>query len=78
MNLIAFIIALFIFCLILAGIFWIGFYVVLPIVLVCVLLSAIGRVWQGCMPNVEKKHLGKNKKIKQNQVIDVEFEEIKE
>ena len=78
MNIIAFFVALVIFCFILAAIFWIGFYIVLPIVLMAFLLSGASSLLKKFMSGPDKQPHAVKQKNQQNQVIDVEFEEIKE
>jgi len=67
--------------LILALSFWIGVYVVVPLILIGVLLSAIGSLVRFFMPEDKNLHTKsyfiKNEKSKENQIIDVEYEEIK-
>ena len=57
---------------------WVGVYVVLPIALLVAVVSAIGSLVKAFMPQKGRanstRHVQKNK---ENQIIDVEFEEIK-
>lgn len=62
------------FVLILLGIFWIGFYIVLPIVLLFVVVSFIVSLTKNFVP--QKAHKSPSHHA-QSRVIDVEFEEIK-
>ncbi len=58
---------------------WVGFYIVLPLVLLFILGSAITSLLSVFMPKENKKHSQTHtRKMHQNQVIDVDFEEIKE
>lgn len=78
MNFISFVIGLVIFCFVLAAVLWIGFYVVLPLVILAAAISfvvSLTRKWTHPKEKNTSYHFQKNK---QNQVIDVEFEEIKE
>lgn len=78
MNFISFIIGLVIFCLVLGAILWIGFYVVLPLVIAAAVISFIASLARKWTHPKEKSTIYHFQKNKQNQVIDVEFEEIKE
>jgi len=78
MSAIAFFVALVVVCFVLAGIFWIGFYIVLPLVLLFVLVSAACALIDKFKLNSDLKNISKKQKNDKNQVIDVEFEEIKE
>ncbi len=78
MSVLALIISLFVFGIILIAIFWIGIYVVLPIVLFFTLVSAIVSLISGFVPEKKEKiHTIHHQKNEGNQIIDVEYEEIK-
>lgn len=78
MNIISFVVWLIVFSLVLAGVFWIGFYIILPLILFAALISFGASLIKKFMPKFEQKSAENTKKIHQNQVIDVEFEEVKE
>ena len=63
---------------ILTAAFWIGLYVVLPLCLLGLLGSVIASIVRAFIPTKLKTapHLH-DQKIQENQIIDVEFEEIK-
>jgi len=75
MSFLTFLISLFVFAMILVAIFWVGIYVVLPVVLFFMLVSAIVSLI-GSFSN-QKKVFKNQTKSAHNQVIDVEYEEIK-
>ena len=77
MNIISFVVGLVIFSLILAGIFWVSFYIVLPLVLLVLVISFGTSLIKNFIYSSEQREFRKNKKNIENQVIDVEFEEIK-
>ena len=64
---------------ILSAAFWIGIYVVLPLCLLGILGSVIASIVRAFIPNRPQPvhHLNAHQKNKENQIIDVEFEEIK-
>ena len=78
MNIISLIILLVVFSLILVGVFWIGFYIVLPLILFAALISFGASLIKNFMSKLGQKPSENLKKVHQNQVIDVEFEEVKE
>ena len=65
--------------LIVAGIVFVGFYVVLPIVLFCAICSAVGALIRMFMPQnkIQKRCARHPSQNQSDQIIDVEFEEIK-
>lgn len=78
MNLLTLIISMVVFVVILIAIFWVGIYVVLPVVLFLMLISALATLFGKFVPRKPVKTTQRNhQKIEENQVIDVEFEEIK-
>jgi len=74
MNILLFVLWIMIFALILAGVLWIGFYVVLPLVLLFLLISFISSLAKNLAPQQFRKA---HKHQQKQHVIDVEFEEIK-
>ena len=57
---------------------WIGVYVVLPVFLLFLLISVIGGLFKKIVPFQFQNYFRRDfKKNKENQIIDVEFEEIK-
>lgn len=78
MSLLGMMIGFFIFCVIVISILWVGIYVVLPVVLFFVLVSAIISLISQFVPEKkEKPHKTYHQKNEENQIIDVEYEEIK-
>ena len=77
MSLISTIIAVGILAIIIVGIFWVGIYVVLPIVLFFMIISAIASLIRSFVPPRFQNRGHHIKKNEENQIIDVEFEEIK-
>lgn len=78
MSLLTLLISVFVFAVILIAIFWVGIYVVLPVVLFFMLVSAVVSLVSRFVPEKkEKTHQVHHKKNEQNQIIDVEYEEIK-
>ena len=78
MNVLALLISMFVFAIVLIAIFWVGIYVVLPIVLFFTLVSAIVSLIREFMPeNKEKKDSTRHMDSGKSQIIDVEYEEIK-
>ena len=64
-------------CLIIMLALWIGVYIVLPLVLCMAFVSAVVALIRSFMPKRHTDVHSRKNKIKHNQVIDVEFEEIK-
>ena len=78
MNIILMITALAMLCFCVLVALWIGVYVALPLALFFMLVSAIGSLVKVFIPQKSKKHTTSyHQKNKENQIIDVEFEEIK-
>ena len=78
MSILTLLISMVVFAVILISIFWVGIYVVLPIVLFFMLVSAIISLISGFMPDKkEKAQTAHHQKSEENQIIDVEYEEIK-
>ncbi len=78
MSILTLLISMVVFAVILISIFWVGIYVVLPIVLFFMLLSAIISLISGFVPDKKEKiHRVHHQKNQENQIIDVEYEEIK-
>jgi len=78
MSILTLLISIVVFTVILVSIFWVGIYVVLPIVLFFMLLSAIISLISGFIPEKkEKPQKVHHQKNEENQIIDVEYEEIK-
>ena len=78
MNVLALLISMFVFAIVLIAIFWVGIYVVLPIVLFFTLVSAIVSLIREFMPEKkEKKDSTRHMDSGKSQIIDVEYEEIK-
>ena len=78
MNYLSFIVGFVVFCALLAIIGWVSFYVILPLMLVGVLLSAVGTLLKKVTSEKTQRSSHIKQKTQQNQVIDVEFEEIKD
>ena len=77
MNILTLLVSVGVTCLIIMLALWVGIYIVLPLVLCMAFISAIVALIRSFMP---KKQLGtavKRNKSRNDQVIDVEFEEIK-
>ena len=78
MTLISTFIALCFLCIIIVALVWVGFYVVFPIVLFFMVVSAIGSLIKEFMPCKKTTYSRENlQKNDENQIIDVEYEEIK-
>ena len=78
MSVLTLLVSLVVFAVILIAIFWVGIYVVLPIVLFFMLVSAIVSLISGFVPEKRSAtHKKGHEKIDDSRVIDVEFEEIK-
>ena len=60
---------------------WIGVYVVLPLFLIGLIVSAVVSIVRFFLPNPAQKtmhkHVFEHQKSEKNQIIDVEFEEVK-
>ena len=78
MSVLSFLVCMILLSLVIAGLFWIGVYVVLPIVLLWIVVSFSSSIIKNFVSKSDKKEYINHQKNKQNQVIDVEFEEIKE
>jgi len=78
MSFLTFLISFFVFAMILIAIFWVGIYVVLPVVLFFMLVSAIVSLVGSFSNHKHGRSFFKNHtKQVRDQVIDVEYEEIK-
>ena len=78
MSLLTLIMSTIVFAIIIVAIFWVGIYVVLPIVLFFMLVSAVVSLIRDFIPEKrEKRSKEYRQKNDKNQIIDVEFEEIK-
>ncbi|MBQ3695755.1 MAG: hypothetical protein II938_02135 [Alphaproteobacteria bacterium] len=77
MSLISTIIAVGILIVIITAIFWVGIYVVLPVVLFFMIVSAVVSLIRSFVPPRFQSRGHHMKKSQENQIIDVEFEEIK-
>ena len=78
MSLISTLIALFLLGAVLVTLFWVGFYVVLPIVLFFIVVSAVVSMVKKFTPQTAvPKSSQSHQKNESNQIIDVEYEEIK-
>lgn len=78
MSVFSFLMGMILLSLIIVGLFWVGIYVVLPIILLWIVVSFSSSIIKNFVSKPNKKEYINHQKIKQNQVIDVEFEEIKE
>ena len=63
--------ALFLMCM-----FWALWYIAIPLLVLVVLLSALGRL-KGHIKNKFHKHRTRHQPIRANDVIDVDFKEVK-
>ena len=78
MSLLTLIVSTIVFAIIIIAIFWVGIYVVLPIVLFFMLVSAVVSLIRDFIPEKREKYSKEyHQKNDKNQIIDVEFEEIK-
>ena len=77
MNFLSFLIGVLIFSGLLVLAFWIGFYIVLPIVLIALIVSSISSLIKVFVPSSPKKQQRHYVLEKNNRIIDVEFEEIR-
>ena len=77
MNLLSLIIGVIFFSLLVGAALWIGLYVVLPLALLFVFVSVMAALPRSFMPARSNRHVVSHSKSHQNQIIDVEFEEIK-
>jgi len=77
MNLLTLLVSIGVTCLIIMLALWVGVYIVLPLVLCMAFVSAIVALVRSFMPKRHRNTHSRKNKIVHDQVIDVEFEEIK-
>ena len=77
MNILTLLISIGVTCLIIMLAVWVGVYIVLPFVLCMAFVSAIVALVRSFMPKQHRGTHSRKNKIMRDQVIDVEFEEIK-
>jgi len=77
MNFLTGLIAVVFLAIILAAALWIGVYVVLPLILLSLIVSAIVAIIKSFMPAAPQRHKADRVLHNTEKIIDVEYEEVK-